>query len=312
MGIDHNVDYQYRSRFSETGQRKGVTMKFDFGEVLRRARQIAWRYKSFWLIGSVISLVSFVFASINLAHNPAFSSLAVPSAVNTQLRPILSNMFLILLTVLSILLFVMGISIPSLGTVQLEQGNEKVSFGHLIRSVLPYFWRILVIVILVWMGMFLAISILITFFVSISFLTLGLGLLCAFPLLLLLILGVILVYALMEEGVSAVLVDNLGVSNALRRAWELINKNPREMILMSLMSYVVAIAAIMIISIVMIIPIGGAVPNVQSFQTLSPNIILWTLAFLFFYAVVQGMLLTFLQSAWTLIYLRLTRLTTPS
>src|SRR6266496_5732633 len=158
MGIDHNVDYQYRSRFSETGQRKGVTMKFDFGEVLRRARQIAWRYKSFWLIGIVISLVSFVFASINLAHNPAFSSFAVPSAVNTQLAPImLSNVSIILLTILSVPLFVIAISIPSLGTVQLEQGSENVSFGQMIRSVLPYFWRILIIVLLVWVGMFLAI-----------------------------------------------------------------------------------------------------------------------------------------------------------
>ncbi len=288
-------------------------MKFDFGEVLTRARQITWRYKGFWFIGIVISLVSFVFASINLAHNPAFSSFAVPSAVNTQLAPImLSNVSVILLTILSVPLFVIAISIPSLGTVQLEQGSENVSFGQMIRSVLPYFWRILIIVLLVWVGMFLAILTLIAGVILFSFLTLGIGLLCVLPLFILLILGVVLVYALMEQGVSAVLVDNLGVFSALQRAWELIQKNPRVMILMSLVSYMVAIVAIMIISIVMMIPIGGSGPNIQLFQTLSPTIILWMLAFLFLYAVFQGMLLTYLQSVWTLIYLRLTRSTTPS
>ncbi len=288
-------------------------MKFDFGEVLTRARQITWRYKGFWFIGIVISLVSFVFASINLAHNPAFSSFAVPSAVNTQLAPImLSNVSVILLTILSVPLFVIAISIPSLGTVQLEQGSENVSFGQMIRSVLPYFWRILIIVLLVWVGMFLAILTLIAGVILFSFLTLGIGLLCVLPLFILLILGVVLVYALMEQGVSAVLVDNLGVFSALQRAWELIQKNPRVMILMSLISYMVAIVAIMIISIVMMIPIGGSGPNIQLFQTLSPTIILWMLAFLFLYAVFQGMLLTYLQSVWTLIYLRLTRSTTPS
>jgi hypothetical protein len=288
-------------------------MKFDFGEVLTRARQITWRYKSFWFIGIVISLVSFVFASINLAHNPALSSLAVPSAVNTQLAPImLSNVSIILLTILSVPLFVIAISIPSLGTVQLEQGSESVSFGQLIRSLLPYFWRILVIVLLVWVGMFLGVLILIAGVILLGFLTLGIGLLCALPLFILLLLGVILVYALMEQGVSAVLIDNLGVFSALQRGWELIKNNPRVMILTSLISYMVAIVAIMIISIVMMIPVGGSGPNVQLFQTLSPNIILWMLAFLFLYAVFQGMLLTFLQSVWTLIYLRLTRSTTAS
>src|SRR6266540_4327300 len=259
-------------------------MKFYFGEVLTRARQITWRYKSLWFIGIVISLVSFLFASINLARNPAFSSFAIASEVNRQLPPItLSNVSVILLAILSAPLFVIGISIPSLGTFQVEQGSENLHFGQLIRGVLP-----------------------------LGFLTLGIGLVCALPLFILLILGVILVYALMEQGVSAVLVDNLGVFSALQRAWELIQKNPRVMILMSLVSYMVAIVAIMIISIVMMIPIGGSGPNVQLFQTLSPTIILWMLAFLFLYAVFQGMLLTYFQSVWTLIYLRLTRSTTPS
>jgi hypothetical protein len=203
-------------------------------------------------------------------------------------------------------------SVPSLGTFQLEQGSENVNFGQLIRGILPYFWRILGIVLLVWVGMFLAMLILIAGVILLSFLTLGIGLLCALPLFILLILGAILVYALMEQAVSAVLVDNLGVSSALQRAWELVMKNPGVMTLMSLINYLGAIVAILIISILTMIPMFGSEPDIQSFERLSRNMILWMLAILPFYAVFQGVLVTSLQSVWTLIYLRLTRSTTPS
>jgi hypothetical protein len=224
----------------------------------------------------------------------------------------------ILLTIIAIPLFVIGISIPSLGTFHLEQGSENVNFGQLLRGVLPYFWRILSIVLLVWVGMFLATMILIGFLFFFGVLTLGIGLLCAFPLFILLILAVILVYALMEQGVSAILVDHLGVSDALQRAWALVQKNLGVMTFMSLINYLIAIVLIMIISIPIMIPTFGFVPNpglepsVQAFERLSRNTILSMLVFLPFYAVLQGILLTLIQSVWTLTYLRLTRSTTPS
>ncbi len=275
-------------------------MNFDLGAVLTRARQITWRYKSLWLIGIVISLVSFLFAAINLAHNPAFSSFGFASEVNTQLPPIMqSNVFIILLVILSAFLFVIGISIPSLGTHRVEQGSENVHFGQLLLGVLPYFGRILGIVLLVWVGLFLAILVLVGGFILLSFMTLGIGLICALPLFIILLIGVILVYALMEQAVSAVLVDNLGIISAIRRAWELIRETPRVMTIVSLISYLVAIAAILIISIAMMIPMSGS-------TSLSRNLIFWTIVFLALYAGFQGFLLTILQSLWTLIYLRLT------
>lgn len=294
-------------------------MKFDFGKVLTRARQITWTYKSWWLAGIMMSLVSLLLAPITLALSPTFSSFAVPSELNRQLPLIMrANVSFILSTILAIPLFVIGLSIPSLGTFQLEQGSENVHFGQLLRGVLPYFWRILGIVFLVWGGMFLTMIIMVASVLLVAALTLGLGLLCAFPLFILLIYVALQAYALVEQAVSAVLVDHLGVSSALQRAWELVMKNPGVMTLMSLINYLVAIVLIMIISIPMMISTSGFRPNlglepdVQSFERLSRNTILWMLALLPFYAVLQGVLVTLVQSVWTLIYLRLTRSTTPS
>ena len=291
-------------------------MKFDFGEVLTRAGQITWRYKNLWLAGIVISLVGFLAAPISLALNPSFSSLADPSEANRQLPTIiLANGLILLLTALSIPLYVVGMAVPSLGTLQLEQGSEKVNLGELIRGILPYFWRILGIVLLVWVGVFAVMMIFMACVVLLSVLTLGIGFLCAFPIFILFLPLAIMVYALMEQGVSAVLVDNLGVTGALQRAWELVKKNLGTMALMSVIIYLGSMVVGMILSIPVMIPMFGFMfnmgsePDVQSFERLSRNMVLWMLAFSPLYAIFQGILLTFMQSAWTLTYMRLTRST---
>ena len=43
------------------------------------------------------------------------------------------------------------------------------------------------------------------------------------------------------------------------------------------------------------------------FQNLFRNMMLWMLVFSPFYAVLQGFLLAFMQAAWTLTYMRLTK-----
>ena len=294
-------------------------MKFDFGEVLTRAAQITWKYKNLWLAGIVISLISFISAPISLALNPSFSSLTDPSEVNRQLPFILlANGLILLLTILSIPVYAFGMSVPSLGTVQLETGSERVNLGELIRGVLPYFWRILGIVLLVWGGTFLVMMIFMACIVFVSIVTFGIGSLCIFPVFILFIPLAILVYAVMEQGVAAVFVDNLSVSSALQRAWELVKKNLGIMALLSVIIYLGSTIVGMIISIPMMIPMFGFMfnlgsePDVQSVERLSRTMILWMLAFSPFYAVFQGILLTFMQSAWTLTYMRLTRSTQPS
>lgn len=289
-------------------------MKFDFGEVLTRAWKITWRYKNLWLAGVIVSLIGFLSAPISLAFNPSVSSFADPSEMNQALPSILlANGFVILLSILSIPVYVLGMSVPSLGTVHVENGRETLNFRELLKGSLPYFWRVLGIFFLVWVGVFLVAMVLMIGILILTVFTLGLGALCIFPLFILFIPVAIMVYAIMEQGVSAVLVDNLSVSQALQRAWELVKKNLGVMALMSLIIYVGSIVVSMIISLPMMIPMFGFFlnmgpePDPQSFERLSRSMILWMLAFSPLYAIFQGILLTFMQSAWTLTYLRLTR-----
>jgi hypothetical protein len=289
-------------------------MNFNFGEVLTRAAQITWKHKNLWLAGIIVGLVSFIPTLVSFIFNPSASSFTDPSEVNRALPFILlANGLVILLSIASIPVFVVGMSVPSLGTLQVEEGSEKLNFGELIKGVLPYFWRILGIFLLVWVGVILVVMAFLACIVIFSIFTLGIGALCAVPLIILFIPLAILVYAMMEQGVSAVLVDNLRFSDALQRAWELVRKNLGVIALMSIIIYLGSIVVSMIISLPMMIPMFefilnmGAEPDMQSFERLSRNMILWTLAFSPIYAVFQGIILTFMQSAWTLTYLRLTR-----
>ncbi len=161
--------------------------------------------------------------------------------------------------------------------------------------------------------MFAVVLILFACIVVLSLVTFGIGALCAVPLVILFIPLGILVYALMEQGVSAVLVDNLGFSSALQRAWELVKKNLGVMALLSIIIYLGATIISMIISVPMMIPMFGfifnmgAEPDLEAFDRLFRSMSVWMLAFSPLYAVLQGILLTYMQSVWTLTYMRLTR-----
>ncbi len=77
---------------------------------------------------------------MSLIFSPSASTFSDPDAVNQALPSILlSNGLVLLLTLLSIPLYVIGMSVPSLGTFQVEKGREKVNLGELIQRILPLF-----------------------------------------------------------------------------------------------------------------------------------------------------------------------------
>jgi hypothetical protein len=289
-------------------------MDFNFGEVLTRAWQITWNHKNLWLAGIVIGLIGMLTGAFSLILNPSFASFSDPDAVNQALPSILlSNALVLLLSLLSIPLYVIGMSIPSLGTFQLERGREKVNFGELLKEVLPYFWRILGILAFIWGGLFAVLFIVFGCITLLSLLTFGIAALCTIPLFILTIPLVILVYALMEQGISAVLVDNLGFSSALQRAWELVKQNLGVMALLSIILYLGATVISMVITVPMMIPMFGFLfnmgsePDFESIDRLFRNMTVWMLALSPLYALLQGIMLAYMQSVWTLTYMRLTR-----
>ena len=295
-------------------------MNFNFGEVLARAWQIAWKHKGLWWAGILVSLLGLVSVPISLATNPATSSFSGSlSDLGRNLAPvIIGNGLIFLLNILTIPVTVIAMLIPSLATVRLERGDEDVRFTELFKASLPYFWRTLGLFLLVWVGTFVVVMLLMGCVFLVSVLTLGVGVLCMFPLILVLIPVMILVYAILEQGVAATLVDNLGVRAAIQRAWDVVKKNFGVMAILSILIYLAYMIIGMVIFIPMMIPIFGMFPSMffnpgtqqpdfAAFQDLFRNMMLVMLVFSPLYAVLQGFLLVFMQAIWTLTYLRLSR-----
>jgi hypothetical protein len=291
-------------------------MNFNFGEVLSRAWQIAWKHKGLWWAGIAVSLLSLVSVPISLVINPVFSSSSgSPSDIGRNLAPMLiGNGLITFLSLLTIPVTVLAMLVPSLATVRLERGDENVRFTALTKAVLPYFWRTLGIFLLVWVGTFVVMMLLVGCVLVVSLLTLGLGALCMFPLFIVFIPLALLIYAMVEQALAAILVDNLGMGGAIQRAWELVKKNLVPMAVISILIYLASMIIGMIIAIPMLIPFFGMFfnlstqqpPDFASFEKIFRNMMLWMLVFSPLYAVLQGFLLAFMQSVWTLTYMRLT------
>lgn len=290
-------------------------MNFNFGEVLTRAGQITWKYKILWLSGIVIAVLGLLSVPISLLFNDPMSFMVSdPAEINQKMGSILlANGLILLLSIVSIPFYILGMSIPSLATRRVERGEDVLTFGGLIRDSFSYFWRVLGMYLLVWVGMFVFVMVFMACIAVLSVVTMGVGVLCAFPLFFLFIPIGILVFSLMETGMSAIIVDDLSVMDALRRAWELVKKNLGIMALMSIIIYLGVMVVGMIISIPMMIPMFGFISNIgtepdfEAFSKIYRTMTLWMLAFSPLYAVFQGVLLTFMQSAWTLTYMRLTK-----
>lgn len=295
-------------------------MNLNFGEILSDAWQVAWKHKVLWWAGILISLLGFVSVPINLVTNPVFSSFpGSPSHIGNNLAPVLmGDGLVILLSILSIPLSALAMLIPSLATVRLERGDERLHFGELVKGVMPYFWRTLGIILLVWVGVFVVTFLLAGCLILLGVITAGIGFLCIVPLMLLFIPVAILVYAIMEQAMAAILVDDLGIGGALQRAWDVVKKNFIVMVIISILVYLAYMLVSMIISIPMMIPFfgmfsrmffnsGAQQPDFAAFQKIFRNMMLWMLVFSPIYAVLQGFLLAFMQAIWTLTYLRISR-----
>jgi hypothetical protein len=292
-------------------------MNFNFGEVLSGAWQIAWKHKVLWWAGIIVTVMGLLSLPINLFTNPAFTSFSGSSSdISRNLAPILiGNGLILLISILSIPVTVLAMLVPSLAAVRLEQGSEQVRFGELLKAALPYFWRTLGIFLLVWVGAFTLMMVLMGCVALFVVLTLGFGMLCMIPLFLLYIPLAILVYAMVEQAMAAVVVDNLGFGAAIQRAWELVRKNFLAMAIMSVLIYLAYMVIGMIISVPMMIPFFGmffhlstqGAPDFAAFDKIFRNMMLWMLVFSPLYAVLQGFLLAFMQALWMLTYMRVAK-----
>ena len=293
----------------------GVTMNFDFGEILTRAFQITWKHKILWFFSALPTLVSFLVFPIMFI--PAFllegNSRITPLFVDSPVYGILFFLFFIFIMLFSFVLYGVSSSAVILGTVRGDGGVERLTFGELFNDSKSYWWRVMGVMLLIGLGVSVVFFVLYGCMALIGAVTVGLGFICMVPLMLLMYPLMMVMYAIIEESQVAVVVDELGVTDAIRRAWELVRANFWRIVLISLVVYfgvsiLTSVVMLPLMSPFFLLPFfmesGMAEPSPRTIMLFMGA---FSLIFIPVMALVQGIALTYMKSAYTLVYLRLTK-----
>lgn len=302
-------------------------MNFNFGEVLTRAWEITWKYKVLWIFGILVGCSNGgggggSGGGGNSGYSTEPSDFDVPPelerfiyqmenfvdwAVENWWIFIVSGLILLVAIVLSVFLGTIGRIGLIKGSHEAEQGAETLAFGELFSTSMPYFWRVFGLSFLIG----LAFLLLFVPIILIGALTAGLGFLCLLPLICLLIPVGMAVGIIIEQANRAIVLENLSIFDALQRGWEIARANVWTLIVMALILFGITL----VLGLVIALPIFIIVfPTIFAFamgegQSLTPLYVAG--ACICLYAPVSwllnGIITTYTQSAWTLTYMRLTQ-----
>jgi hypothetical protein len=315
-------------------------MNFDLVEVLTRAWKITWKHKVLWIFGILASCGQRSSGGNSSSNQGGYSGGQTPpdNPFSDQMIQQAADFFegmeawfsentwVIAAFVLFFLLFIIlqvflsitgGIGLVR-GAYQAETGIEQIRFGSLFGESLRYFWRVFGLgltlflpIILVFIAFFILLilgassaSSSIDSFIAGSSILFLIGLCCClFPIIFL--LGLYYTQAL-----RALVLEDLGVFASLARAWSIFIKNIGGLLFTAVIIFIIRLIIGAIIAIpvyIVIFPILFKLIS-EGFTSWQPLILAGI--FLLCYSpiawFITGILMTYTETIWTLIYLRVT------
>ena len=288
-------------------------MNLEIGEVLSRAWQITWKHKVLWIISIVMGL---------------FTSILFPLMVSPLLFPILmqnsrmhgSAVLVVMIgLVIAVALFFLTLypisvlvqTSITLGVLNANEDKpENLSSRDLIQRSLPFFWRVLGVVVLYAIGMGLVMFGIQAILLLLTLVTLGLAALCMAPVTLLMYPLLYGSMVWMEQAINGIIVDNLTIEAAVRRGWSLLRNNLASVTLIALVVYFGIGLVTGALMVPMMVPFFFVPFSFREHQTYWPILsisILWILVFIPLFVFISGFSLIFTKSTWVLTYLRFTR-----
>ena len=223
-------------------------MNFNFGEVLTRAWQIVWKHKVLWIFG--------FFAGCGRGGNGGGGAQSGGGGTGPGTQPfpelqrtfdqiaqwVQDNPWIIAVVVLiGLVLLIISIFLGTIGriglirgTYQADTGAERLNFGELFSESMPYFWRVFGLSFLIFLIALLVFAPLVLF----GALTAGIGFICALPLICILIPVLWALSVVIEQANAAIVLDNLGIGDGLRKGWELVRANVGPIILLALIIFI--------------------------------------------------------------------------
>lgn len=306
-------------------------MNFNFGEVLTRAWQIIWKHKVLWIFGILAGCgrggTRFNSSSRSGGGDGGFEQL--PPEVLRVLQVIQENLttFIILGCALVLIIWAVTIFLGTIGriglirgTFRVENAAEQLIFGQLFSESTPYFWRIFGLSLLVAIPFLVVFAALIAgavaFAISASngsdagtvgllgMVPLVIGCLCLF------IPVMFVIRMIVRQAENAIVLEDMPVFPALGRGWDVFRANLGPIILMAIILAVIALVIGFVIALPVIVLVFPAVIAFAAGdgQNWTP-LILMTIGLCIYtpiLLVLNGIMTAYIESAWTLTYMRLT------
>lgn len=286
-------------------------MKIDIGEVLTDSWQMTWKHKVLWIYGFAIGLMTSIL--FPLFFIPVLLPFLMENSRSNLIPLAWLGGYVIVISVFVLAMYPVSVLTQTsltLGILGFERQNENLPIVDMMKMGLPFFWRVLGLMLLYSIGVTLIILMLQGIMMLVTILTFGLGMFCVMPLMLLIYPALYLAIVWMEQAMNGIIIDNQSVMEAARQGWYLIRNN---LLVFGLMALVIYFGVGMVVGAVMmplmtpmfILPIG--------FMENTPNWTILVIALLGMlvlaplFALVSGWAMAFTKSAWVFTYLRLTR-----
>jgi hypothetical protein len=309
-------------------------MNFNFGEVLTRSWQIIWKHKVLWIFGILASCGQGGGGGGNGGGgNTGFDTQVpdLPPQVMQWLQTIQQNIqtYIAIGVAVICVIWVITIFLSTIGKIGLIQGTsqadenvEKLIFGQLFSESTSYFWRVLGLSIILGLPVFifaLAIAIFAAFTIvgiaasgsgneplaALGIIPIVIGCVC------LLIPVMFVLKMIFRQAERAVVLENMAVLPSISHGWQVFRSNLGPIIIMAIILAIIGFAVGLVVAIPILLVV---VPAAFSFalgdaQSSTPLIIAGVCLCLYIPVslLLNGIAVAYVESAWTLTYMRLTK-----
>jgi len=318
----------------------------DYGEVLSKAWKIAWKFKVLWIFGILAGCGASQGGNFNFNNSfrnngNGFSNSTpnLPPAIMGQFYrfvhlfddPSFIWKFVAVVIAVICVIVIVEIFLGTIGRIGLIKGSaeadagaEKLTFGGLWKESTPYFWRVFWLSFLIGAPFAIAIIGIAAGFV-VTMIPLAsnnpnmAGFLILLPVLcillcVILILGIVVSF-ISTQAERAIVLENKFVLDGLKRGWEVLTKNLGPILIIWLITAAIAFVAAIVIALpLLIVLVPLMIAFIANMNNLNFSFTPWLVAFVCIICAyvpiswfLNGVLMTYVQSVWTLTYLRITQ-----
>jgi hypothetical protein len=296
----------------------------NYGEVLTRAWKIIWKFKVLWIFGILASCGTGSGnggGGNNFSYQ--FSSGELPPQVqqfSTNIEQHFSSLWWIfaLLICLACVLVILAIVLSTIGkialikgTLKAETGAERMGFVELFKESTPYFWRVFGLSLLFFLVFFVLIMAGVLVFMGAAVVTFGIALFCLVPLCCLMIPLMWAVGVILEQAYIAIVVEERGIADGLSRGWEVVKAHWEPMLVMSVILIFGGMILMLILSVPMFLVMFPLffMLGLTGGSNMTAPLVIGGICFLMYLPILilaGGIIKAYVQSAWTLTFLRVT------